>query len=379
MPSLKVRSPRHRRERRGAALARRAGWNVGDQILSALTNVALAFIVARAVDARGFGAFSIAFLIFSLLVGVERALVGQPMSMVYSAAEPHTLARAIRGGTGTALALGAVSGVGAVITGTLVGGVTGHALIAVGVVLPGLMLQDACRMIFFALRKPALATLNDTIWAVFQFVPMIWMVAAGVRSVTAYVLVWGASAAIAATVGLIQLGHLPSISLVRWWVKHHRTLSGYLMAEYVLGAGAYQSCVFLIGAFVGVQAVGSLRAAAVLIGPVGILATAIFTFALPELTRRGTLPSAVRAKIALAVSGLLVIVTAGYGALLLLFPDRLGGRFSAIPGPGPGAFFFRLLLVPWHSARVWGRFSSLIRWVMLGLHSACILWRHRSC
>jgi hypothetical protein len=63
---------------------RRAGWNVADQALSALTNVVLSFIVARNVDADGFGAFSVAFLVFSLLIGAERSLVGGPLSMRHS-------------------------------------------------------------------------------------------------------------------------------------------------------------------------------------------------------------------------------------------------------------------------------------------------------
>ena len=54
------------------ALARRAGWGLVDQALSASTNVAVFFVVAHQVDLRGLDSFAIAFYVFTLLIGVER-------------------------------------------------------------------------------------------------------------------------------------------------------------------------------------------------------------------------------------------------------------------------------------------------------------------
>ena len=48
-------------------IMRKAGWNLGDQILSAASNVALSIIVANSVDKYVFGAFAIAFVVFVYL------------------------------------------------------------------------------------------------------------------------------------------------------------------------------------------------------------------------------------------------------------------------------------------------------------------------
>ena len=50
-------------------------------MLSTLTNAVLSVLVAQNVDKFQAGAFASAFLLFSLLIAVERALVGQVVSI----------------------------------------------------------------------------------------------------------------------------------------------------------------------------------------------------------------------------------------------------------------------------------------------------------
>src|SRR6476661_3637246 len=95
---------------RARGFARRASWNVVDQILSALSNVLLSLIVARTVSASAFGAFSIAFLVFSLLVAVNRAAIGQPLQITFSSADPQRFKLAARHGLGASLVAGLGSG-----------------------------------------------------------------------------------------------------------------------------------------------------------------------------------------------------------------------------------------------------------------------------
>ena len=69
-----------------ARLLRNASWNLVDQALSALSNIVLSVAVARSVTAAGFGAFSVAFVIFGVLIAVTKSLVGQPLQMRFSGA-----------------------------------------------------------------------------------------------------------------------------------------------------------------------------------------------------------------------------------------------------------------------------------------------------
>ena len=311
---------------RGARLLRRASWNLVDQMLSAGTNAVLSFVVAREVDAAGFGAFAVAFGVFSVAIGVERALVGQPWSIRHSAASPDEWRDAVGAGLGTVLALTVPAGLVVAAAGLAVGGTLGPALLAVGLLLPGLIGQDACRLAFFASARPHLAAANDALWAVLQFGAIAVVVGAGASSAWALTACWGGAAVVCTLVGVAQLGVLPRPARTLAWLRRTWGLAGYLLAEYFLGSGLFQGAIVALGALLGVSDVGSLRAAQVLVGPLGVLAMAMFTFGLPEVSRRTGLSARVRSRIAYAVGGGMAGLSLAYTGAMLLLPDS-AGRF----------------------------------------------------
>jgi O-antigen/teichoic acid export membrane protein len=303
--------------------ARRGSWNLVDQVLSAVTNVVVAFLVARAVDADAFGAFAVAFLVFTLAIGVARALAGQPLSIRFAAASPNELVEAAGAGMGAVVGFAAVLGAASALAGVLARGVLGSTLLAMSVALPALLLQDTCRMTFFAQRRPQLAALNDAVWALVQFPVMVVLVVLDVSSPWAFVLAWGGGALSASAVGLVQIGTWPLLTRGRSWLVRERDLVLYLVAEYLLNAGVYQGGVLAVGALVGVGDVGSIRAAQVLLGPLGILTSACWTFLLPELSSRRRSASS-SAQIALGISAAIAGLSVAYVVVLLLLPGSLG-------------------------------------------------------
>lgn len=302
----------------------RASLNLADQGLSALTNVALAFLVARAVSASAFGAFSVAFLVFILLIGLERAMVGEPMSIRYSNAEGEERRRAVGAAMATVLVTTLVGGLLVASGGLIVGGPLGTTLLVLAPALPGLILQDACRMTFFAQRRPHLALLNDATWTVVQFAAMGFLYVKGVDQPWPYVLAWGVSATVAALLGLVQLRAWPLFGEVVWWMRAQLDLTGYLMLEYLMGAASAQGSILLVGAVGSLHDVGSFRAAQTLLGPLGIVATAVMTFLLPEVSRRTNMLSETRVRIAAGVSAVVAVGAVLYTGGLLLIPDSLG-------------------------------------------------------
>jgi O-antigen/teichoic acid export membrane protein len=108
------------------------------------------------------------------------------------------------------------------------------------------------------------------------------------------------------------------------WVRDERKLTGYLLGEYVFGLGASQLAILLVGVLASPSAVGSLRAAQVLLGPLGVIGAAAFQFAVPEIARRPELSPRRRTLFGLGVSGGLGLITLVYGICLLAMPDRVG-------------------------------------------------------
>lgn len=307
-------------------VASRVSWTVIDQVLSALSNVLLAVLVARAVDATGFGAFSTAFLIFAVVVGLTRAAVGQPLQITFASAGPRQFRSAVRSALGSSLLIGLGVGVVAVVGGIAVGGAVGECLIALGACLPGLLLQDTCRMAFFSSGRPRLAAAIDALWAVLLFPALAGVLALGITAIWVPIALWGAGATIAALVGLRLLEMLPRLRGAVRWTLNQRRLTGYLLAEFVLGQGVSQIGIISVAVFGSEAGVGALRAAQVLLGPLNIMGAAAFMFAIPEIARRPSMSQRQRALICTGVSGAMGLATALYCGVLLLVPDSLGEK-----------------------------------------------------
>jgi O-antigen/teichoic acid export membrane protein len=307
-----------------ARLLRVVSWSVVDQALSALSNLGLAIAVARTTSASGFGTFAVAFLVFGISLAMTKSAVGQPLQMRLSGASAAERHRGFQAGLGAATVLGLAFGLLMSVVGLALGGEVGGALVALALVLPGLMLQDSCRMAAFTMGRPQLAALIDAVWTAVQFGLMAVMISNGQHQVGGLILAWGGAAAVSALLGVAVLRVRPVPSRTAGWVRQHLSLIRYLLPEYFLGLGAMQLGILLVGVVAGVTAVGSLRAAQVLLGPLGVVGAAVAQFAIPEVARRPSLSSRWLATLAAAVSLGLGVLTIGYVALLLLLPDAVG-------------------------------------------------------
>lgn len=305
-------------------MAGKLGGNVFDQALSAISNVVLAIVVARNLDAAGFGSFSIAFLTYGIAFAALKSIVGQPLQILHSASSPAELRERTGEGLGATVAVSVLVGLTCVATGLGLGGTTGEALFALGLWLPALLIQDCCRMAFFAADRPWSAAAIDAAWALVQFPLLAVFVAGGNTSLGWLIGAWGVGATLSAALGLAMLRVWPRVSRAWSWLVEKAGLSRYLLAEYVLGLGAAQLGILLVGAIVGEAGVGSLRAAQVLLGPLGILGTAAFQFAVPEVARNRDASAQRLRGFGAGVSAGLLIAHLAYISLLLLIPDPIG-------------------------------------------------------
>jgi len=305
-------------------IASKVSWTVGDQILSALSNVLLAILVARTADAAGFGAFAMAFLVFSIMIGLTRAAVGQPLQITFASAAPRQFRSAVRSASGASLLIGAVTGLVSVAVGIALAGETGSALIALGLCLPGLLAQDTCRMAFFSAGQPKRAAAIDALWAVLLFAVLAVVIVLGLTQIWVPIVVWGASAGVAALLGLRLLEAMPRIRGAIQWIGQQKKLTGYLIAEYFLGQGVAQIGILAVAVVGTAEGVGALRAAQVLIGPLNILGAAAFMFAVPEIARRPSMSQRNRGLFCTGVSTAMGLITAVYCGVVLLLPDEVG-------------------------------------------------------
>jgi O-antigen/teichoic acid export membrane protein len=261
------------------------GWGVADQAVSSITNFAVSIYVVREMGATQFGAFSLSYVTYAFALNASRGLATEPLMVRFSDSPLVTWRRAVARCTGTAAVVGLVGGALVLAAALALTGTTRLAFIALGLTLPGLMLQDSWRYSFFAAGRGSQAFLNDCIWAATLLPALAYLRLTGNKDVFWFVLAWGATAAIAAAVGPVQARVLPRLPGVHEWVWRHRDLGPRFAAENTSSGAASQLRTYGIGLMLGLAAIGTVQAANTLMGPLTILFLAMSLVAIPEAAR----------------------------------------------------------------------------------------------
>ncbi|MFD0317788.1 hypothetical protein [Streptomyces flavalbus] len=304
------------------AVVGRLSWGLADQAASSLTNFAVGIYVARSLGLTAFGAFSLAWVTYGVVLSVSRGLATDPLVVRFSGVPEGSWRPAVARSSGTALGVGGAVGAGCLVAGLAVGGPVGDAFACLGVVLPGLMLQDAWRYAFFAAGAGRKAFVNDVVWGV-GLVPAM-VVADRVGTVAAFVLAWGASAAVAALYGGVQSGIRPRLTGARAWVRDHRDLGYRYLVENTCVSGASQLRAYGLGVIVGVGAVGAVRGAELLLGPFLAILMGLSLVTVAEAARVLRRSPHRLGAFCLLLGGGQAVAALLWGAALLLMPDRLG-------------------------------------------------------
>jgi O-antigen/teichoic acid export membrane protein len=302
------------------AAARRAAWGVADQAVSSLTNFAVLVVAARALDLEEFGALALALAAYSVALGVTRALSGEPLTVCYSATSVERTASEARGALATAGAAGVLCGVVFALVGAVLGGSVGTALLVLAVVVPGLVIQDTWRFVFFAMGRARAACVNDTVWLV---VLGILLVVVGSRSLVDVLLAWGLGATVAAAVAMVQARFVPDVREIDGWLRRHVRLWPRYVVEFLTVTAGWQAALLGLGIISGLAAVGALRAGQVLVGPLNVAFLAVPLVAVPESARLWRANRGTPARHGALVSTGLAAFALLWGLLVALIPDGL--------------------------------------------------------
>lgn len=327
-------------------MAQRGGWVLVDQALSSLTNFVLAVLVARSVSTREFGAFAIVLATYQLLQGAMRAIATGPHSVRYSATPELERRWADKAATGVSLVVGIVGGIVTLGVGSLVGGGLGSSLQVLGLLSPGLLLQDAWRFVFITAGRPRAAAFNDLVWAVTQLGAIAWLIIVSDPSVPVLIAVWGISAGVSAVVGAVQGRTVPDPRSSFRWLRTHRDLVPSYLGALGLTLLGSQGLLYSVGAVAGLGATGALKAVQVVLGPLNLLFLTAQNAGVPEAVRLRTSSSGRAQRFAAGLSVFLGVTSLIVGVIVVGLPDSLGEMFmgaSWLPAQrllGPMTFWF---------------------------------------
>lgn len=323
-----------------SAAARRIGWGLADQSLSSLSNFIVGIAVARSVSVSEFGVYALAFSVYSLILGISRALTTEPYAVVFTAAPESEVKWARAAASGIALAVGVAFMIVALAVSQTVPAGTRSIIVVLAMVMPGLLVQDSWRHIFFAAGKGSSAFANDMLWTLLLIPAFAVVFLVGRVSAASLLLAWGSAAMASAVVGMVQARTVPNPLHAALWLRKYRMLWPRYLGEGAAINGAQQMVFFALGLVAGLAPVGQLKLVMVILGPVNVLVQGIGVVAVPEAAR--ALKSGRKRQNFVAV-GISVIVAVGsltWGLLIYLMPDHWG---TALAGAGWAAASFLVL------------------------------------
>jgi O-antigen/teichoic acid export membrane protein len=241
---------------------RSAGVTAVSQSLSAASNFVIVVALGRYSGARAVGEFAVAFAVYTAFLGIQRAALTSPL---LARAEGSTADLADEKSRAVTCSL--LLSVPASLILLPVGLAVAYPPIwLLGLVLPGVLAQDAFRYLLFRSRRPSGAALLDAVWVVGSCISF-FVLRSRPTSATA-ILLWGVSGLLAALLGM-ALVSLPTGSVrtaYRWWRTSLWPSGRWLTIE----AGFYnvdlQIQAFGFTAVAGAAAFGTLQVASSLVG-----------------------------------------------------------------------------------------------------------------
>lgn len=265
--------------------ARGAGLTLADQVVSSASNFVLGVLVARAGGADALGSFGIAFLIWLTVLGANRALVTEPMTVGGSTEREDAQ---LREGmlASVVLGVGAAGLLATVATALLLAGIDAVVLLALAPWIPSLLAHDYWRGMAYRLQRPDHALTSDAVFAAVQGCITFALFALEVASVPAFLAAWGIGATAGAATGLC----LARVRMTcRGGLAHLRTLwprSRWFLAEFGTMFPSDQGYLLLLPLLLGTVQFGAYRAGTSLIGPALVIFVAAGNVGLPECVRR---------------------------------------------------------------------------------------------
>lgn len=307
----------------------RLGWGVLDQAISSMGNFFLGVFVARTLGAADLGVFALAILTYTVILNASRGLSTDPLVVRFGGEPSDQWKSAVGSASGTAALVGLAGAVLCITAGAFLwigpNPAVGKAFMVLGIWLPGLMVQDSWRFAFFSVGRGASALFNDAVWTGLVVLGVLLVSASGQATVATTLIVYGASATFAAVLGGRQLGVRPRLGRALGWIRQNWTLGTRYLIENVSGSGAAQLRALALGAVAGLAAVGQVRAAEILVGPLLVVLSGIAQVAVPEARRWLQRSETALLRFCLGLGLALALVSATWGAAIIwLLPMGAG-------------------------------------------------------
>ena len=244
-------------------------------------------MVARSTSHAIFGAYALVYSCYLIFLTITRGMVGGVTTLRIPSAPHETRQYAAQDSLAAGIASGALFGLILCAVSLSLRSHASSMLLVLGIGLPFLVVQDSLRFLAFSLHRPGVALANDSAWLGAQTLCFAALQLIHIQDPLWFLGSWAACSATGVIVGGRSL-HLtfPSLRDANNWFRNYSSTIRSLTLEYLLLSGVAQGSPLLVGAVAGLPAVGSMRAALTLFGPITAASSGMSMATVPESARR---------------------------------------------------------------------------------------------
>lgn len=309
----------------------RVGGSVVDQILSSGTQFVVTILLAHSASPKVFGAASAILVVQGLLLGAERALVGDVV-LLRCRRPGADLRHEGRMGLSLALAFGLTCSAILLLGSVFIGGITGYLLVVLAVITPITCVHDVLRSYAYGLRRVGDAVVIDGVWFGVQVAASVTLFALDKASAALLLYAWGLGAFVGLAVGLVRIIHVPTLSGLREWVSTDGSRAVSYLIDYLVSSGMTLISFLAVGIFIPLAEYGALRLAWVSMTPPGNMMAGVRSLTLGQLAEAHDRPrSALR--LSNRIGAVLAAVVTVYGVALVAAPTKIGALVFGDPWP----------------------------------------------
>ena len=293
-------------------------WSFVIQVCSSGANFGVTVLAARVLGPSGVGLIYVGFVAYQLILGLQRAVVTQPLVADASARGGPERRRLTGDGATATLLVGAAVTVGFAIAALAVPGAIGDSLVLFTPWVAVALLHDFLKSVLFQEHLARAAAISEGV----RFVVFLLAIplAAASGDDLAVVAAWGIGYLPGIAVALVALK--PRLgtprTAVAWFRDHAWRLGRWLGArELVYQVAAYVT-VLSLAVIIGTGDLGGLRAAETIFSPFSFVAAALVLPALPALTRALVVSRVNARDFAVRISAFAVVGCLVYAAVMVV-------------------------------------------------------------